>query len=81
MDGMDVHDIARERLAWATDSLTAASLMTDVLAEIGLPHLSTVDDLRRFGQALLSRGDVGRTVGSLLILHCGPRPGPHRPGT
>jgi hypothetical protein len=71
MEVPDPHQVARERLAWATSDTRAAELMQEILAEIGVTHLATVDDLRRFGEALLGHGEVGRTVGSLLILHCG----------
>lgn len=69
MPPINVRALALERLSWALTASVACQLLESVLAELQLPGIDTVDDLRAVGQALQRRPGDSAWLGSLLVLH------------
>jgi hypothetical protein len=65
---LDVHEVARQALAWVVrDHREADDVMASVLAEIGLFRLGSRDDLRAFGEHLARREASLHSLGLLLV--------------
>ena len=65
----DWHQVALDKLTRVLGDEAARELMSDVLRELSLDRLATVDDLRRFGGALADRGGFAAALGGMLNLH------------
>jgi hypothetical protein len=59
-------DVARQKLSRVLGPARGATLMGEVLAEIGVAALATPDDLMRFARALSRRGAFEGAVGAML---------------
>ena len=65
----DPHFVARERLVRVLGERRGDVVMAEVLAEIGIAHITDADQLYAFAKALVVRGSFAGAVGGLLTVH------------
>ena len=61
--------VAREKLARVLGTSQGSKLFQEVLAELGVPQLSSANDLLRFGERLEVRQGFVRALGVVLRTH------------
>jgi two-component system CheB/CheR fusion protein len=61
--------LAREKLARVFGPAQADALLRRVLGDIGIPALTTMEDLERFAQRLKALGGIEAAVGAALSAH------------
>jgi hypothetical protein len=65
----DYHAYAEAKLRVVLGEAKAASALTSTLESLGLRRIETVEDLHRFGRALVAAGGFAGAVGGLLTVH------------
>lgn len=68
LSGSEWDELARTKVTKVLGPAEGESVMRSALAEVGLQHLESVDDLHRFSQVVIGRGGFAAAVGAMLAL-------------